>query len=123
MCRIHGGNRVTGHVRKGQQEDVQRVWGDLVLWGRSQRLPGRLVRLLSRRYVAASRGVVLERRLPGAWWGAMSSCSFLIRHCPRPWQVEGFFDLLGSATMVGLVWRRLADSVVRGAGRGRQGTA
>ena len=121
MCRIHGGNRVTGHVRKGQQDDVQRVWGDLVLWGRAQRLPGRLVRLLSRRYAAASRGVVLERRLPGAWWGAVRSCGFLILHCPRPWHVEGFFDLLGSATMVALAWRRLADGVVRGVCRGRVG--
>jgi GT2 family glycosyltransferase len=123
MCRIHAGNRVTGRTRKNQQADVQRVWGDLVRWGRAERLPVGQVRLLARRYAAASRGLVMQRRLPGAWGDAVRSCGFLIRHCPRPWHVEGFFDLLVSATLVGLAWRRLADGVVRSVSRRRPGAA
>jgi glycosyltransferase involved in cell wall biosynthesis len=125
MCRVHAGNRVTGRSlkdRRDQKDAVQRVWGDLLCWCRAKRVPVRSLHLLARRYVSASNWLVMQQHLFDACWGAMRSCEFLIRNCPQPWRIEGFFHLLGAALFVGLASQRVADYVKRGMYRpGRSG--
>jgi glycosyltransferase involved in cell wall biosynthesis len=119
MCRIHAGNRVSGRPRNVLQDGKRLLWADLIRWGRDRGVPGHLLRLVGRRYALASWSVISQRRLFDASRVAARSCGLLIRYCPRPWKVEGFFRLLGATFVVCLALRRAADYPVRGVhGRG-----
>lgn len=113
LCRIHAGNRVTGHSRQNQLGGIRQVWGDLILWGRARDLPREWIRLLSHRYAVAAHGLVMEKHLFGAWWSGLCSCGFLVRHCPQPWRMASFLSLLNTASGIGLALARLGDHVRR----------
>lgn len=113
LCRIHAGNRVTGHSRQNQLGGIRQVWGDLILWGRARDLPREWIRLLSHRYAVAAHGLVMEKRLFGAWWSGLCSCGFLVWHCPQPWRMASFLSLLNTASGIGLALARLGDHVRR----------
>jgi glycosyltransferase involved in cell wall biosynthesis len=113
-CRIHAGNRVTGRPRRDQVEGVRRVWADLVRWGNRQGLPPRWIQRLARRYVSASRGIVLSQSILRAWGTAAQTLALVLLRCPQPWRVEGVRDLLGEASGLGLAMQRAGDRLVYG---------
>ena len=120
-CRIHGGNRVTGQPRRDHVAGVRQVWADLMRWGRANGLSSRRIQLLGRRYVAASRGMLLRQPMLRAWRTGLETLGCLARICPAPWRVNGFRDVLLEASGFGLAVQRAADWMVHGSGREAKG--
>jgi hypothetical protein len=112
-CRIHAGNRVLGQPRREQVAGVRQVWADLIRWGRQQALPPHRIQRMARRYVSASRGMLLGQPGLAAWGTALGTLGVLARHCPRPWQVGGFRNLAGEASGIGLAIQRGMDRIHR----------